>query len=118
MENPTCESISPTELGDMRRSLLRILDKVDAQPRSGTRDDLCQRIRRLTEIGLIPEAIADFMHVVRRCRNRAEYEDLIPGGPEACAIRSAWAAIENWHDTTSFCAETSHVVIGRSGCPL
>jgi hypothetical protein len=80
----------------MRRKLLRILDEVDPAHDPACREDVCQRIQRLCASGVIPEPIADFMHVIRRCRNRAEYQDVVPHGIVAQAIRSAWGAIEDW----------------------
>lgn len=90
------DQISATELGEMRRELLRILD--DAEPHFGAacRKDVCERIQRLCRDGIIPESIGDCMHLVRKYRNRAEYQDRVPEGKEAHAIRSVWAAIEDW----------------------
>ena len=96
MEKPAPDSMSTAELGEMRRELLRILKEAEPQPDANCREDVCQRIQRLCRDGVIPEPIGDFMHVVRKCRNRAEYQDLVPHGMEARAIRSAWAAIEDW----------------------
>lgn len=96
MEKPEPESICAAELGEMRRELLRILKEIDPQREPTCREDVCQRIQRLCRDGIIPEPIGDLMHIVRKCRNRAEYEDCVPEGMEACAIRSVWAAIEDW----------------------
>ena len=84
------------ELADMRRTLLRILNEAEPQRDKARRENVCRRIQRLCQDGVIPEPIADLMHLVRRCRNRAEYNDCILEGMEARAIRSAWAAIEDW----------------------
>ena len=94
---PTLEPLSAAELGEMRRELLRTLDDADpATSNSVSRENPCRRIQRLCREGVIPEAVADLMHVVRKCRNRAEYQDHLPEGLEAHAIRSAWAAIDAW----------------------
>jgi hypothetical protein len=96
MEEPVPDAISVADLGEMRRELLRILNEVDPQPDAARREDVCKRVQRLCREGVIPEPIGDFMHIVRKCRNRAEYHDLVPEGMEARAIRSAWAAVEDW----------------------
>lgn len=97
MMEPTPEPLSAAELGDMRRELLRTLNDVEpASAHPDRRENACQRIQRLCRDGVIPEPVADLMHVVRKCRNRAEYQDHVPEGMEAHAIRSAWAAIDDW----------------------
>ena len=99
MIEPALEQLNAAELSGMRRELLRILNDVDPTPRPANREDVCRRIQRLCGDGQIPEPIGDLMHLVRRYRNRAEYEGLIPDGMEARAIRSTWAAIEDWRCT-------------------
>lgn len=96
MTEPAFEQMDASELGEMRRELLRILNAADPNPNWVGGEDVCERIRRLCRDGVIPEPIGDFMHVVRKCRNRAEYEGLVLDGMEARAIRSVWAAIEDW----------------------
>ena len=99
METPFSGSMSVDELSKMRRELLRILKEIEPQepqPAPTGHESVCHRIQRLCRDGIIPEHVGDFMHVVRKCRNRAEYQDYIPEGMEAYAIRSAWAAIEDW----------------------
>ncbi len=107
MEEPVPESIDVAELGQMRRELMRILDEADPQRHSAYREDVCRRIQRLCRDRVIPDPIGDFMHIVRKCRNRAEYEDCVPQGMEARAIRSAWAAIEDWRLRRARLAATS-----------
>lgn len=94
MENP--DAVDLAELGEMRRKLLRILNEADPRPDPASRENVCQRIQRLCRDSVIPELIGDLMHFVRKCRNRAEYQDWLPQRMEARAIRSAWAAIEDW----------------------
>lgn len=97
MMEPTHEPLSAAELGEMRRELLRTLNDVDpASAHPDRRETACRRIQRLSRDGVIPDSVADLMHVVRKCRNRAEYQDRVPDGMEAQAIRSAWAAIDYW----------------------
>ena len=97
MMEPTLEPLSAAELGEMRRELLRTLNDADSASASpDRRESACRRIQRLCRDGVIPESVADLMHVVRKCRNRAEYQDSVPEGMEAHAIRSAWAAIDDW----------------------
>ena len=96
MIDPVLEQMSTNELSKMRRDLLRILHSADPKRSPANREGVCRRIQRLCREGVIPEPIGDLMHVVRKCRNRAEYEDRVPEGMEARAIRSAWAAIEDW----------------------
>ena len=97
MIDPTFEEIDAAELGEMRRKLLQILNDADPEPKPTNHENVCRRIQRLCHSGVIPEPIGDLMHVVRKYRNRAEYQGLVPTGMEAHTIRSAWAAIENWH---------------------
>lgn len=97
MMSSTLGPMTAKELGEMRRKLLRALNNVDPDAtKPHSRENVCERIQRLCRDGEIPEPVADLMHVVRRCRNRAEYQDRIPEGMEAHAVRSAWAAIEDW----------------------
>ena len=96
MVEDALESISTAELGEMRREMLRILNDVDPEPPPACREDVCRRIQRLCRDDVIPEPIGDLMHLVRRYRNRAEYQDWIPKGMEALAMRSVWAAIDDW----------------------
>ena len=97
MMEPTLDPLGAAELGQMRRDLLRTLNDVDpASTSPDRRESACRRIQRLSREGVIPEPVADLMHIVRKCRNRAEYEDHVPEGTEAHAIRSAWAAIDDW----------------------
>ena len=100
MIEPVLEPMSTAELGEMRRGLLRILNDADPEPNPANHEDVCRRIQRLCRDGVIPEPIGDLMHVVRKYRNRAEYQDMVPEGMEACAIRSVWAAIEDWRSCT------------------
>ena len=96
MENSSPESISAADLDKMRRELLSILNEAEPQRDPTGREDVCHRIQRLCDDSIIPEAIGDFMHVVRKCRNRAVYQDRLPEGMEARAIWSAWSAIKDW----------------------
>lgn len=96
MENPALEPMSVVELSEVRWRLLRMLDGIEHQRDPACRESLCRRIQRLCRDGIIPEPIGDLMHLVRRCRNRAEYEDHFPEGMESRAVRFAWAAIEDW----------------------
>lgn len=103
MENLVPELMSASELGEIRRDLLRILREVEPQRDPSSREDVCYRIQRLCRDGVIPEPIGDLMHVVRKCRNRAEYEDRFPEGMEALAIRTAWAAVKAWWSKRTRC---------------
>ena len=97
MMEPVFEPLSAAELGKMRRELLRTLRDADpAAPNANHRESAYQHIQRLCRDGVIPESVADLMHVVRKSRNRAEYQDRVPEGREAHAIRTAWAAIDDW----------------------
>ena len=97
MMRPTIEKIETAELGKMRRKLVQIL--IDADPISNEqiRETVYRRIERLRDNGVIPDLIGDLMHIVRKCRNRAEYEGIIPQSMEALTIQFAWFAIQEWH---------------------
>ena len=97
MANVIREPISAADLDEMRRELLRILNEVEHPCNRTDRQDACRRIQRLCGDGLIPEAIGDLMHVIRKCRNRAVYQDSLPQGMQALVIRCAWAVIRDWH---------------------
>ena len=104
MEKPALESISAHELGEIRRELLHILREIEPQRDPTGQVNVCRRIQRLCCDGRIPDSIGDLMHVVRKCRNRAEYEEHCPEGKEARAILSAWAAIKDWSLNRTRCA--------------
>ena len=97
MLKPTKNTIETVELHKMQQELLQIL--IDADPFSNEqiRENLYERIQRLRYDDVIPDLIGDFMHIVRKSRNRAEYQGVNPQGMEALAIQFAWYAIEEWH---------------------
>ena len=96
MKNSLPKPVSANEFGEMRRDLIGILRALDSISNSKSRKGFCQWINDTNNDGLIPDHIADLMHLIRKFRNRAEYRECFPEGEVACAIRHAWAAIEDW----------------------
>lgn len=102
MLKPTTKRIETAELGKMRRELIQMLIDVDPVSNEKSRESVFRRIERLRNDGVIPDLIGDFMHIVRKCRNRAEYEGIIPQSMEAHTIQFAWFAIQEWHFMCNF----------------
>ena len=96
MVDPLSTPISANDFGEIRRELMRILCVLGPISALRSSQSINEQINALCRDGFIPPPIGDFMHFIRKCRNRAEYEDYVPEGEEARAIRHAWAAIEGW----------------------
>ena len=95
MDDATPESIGTEDMCEMLRELRRILNAVDPVHHLPRYENTCEKIQRLLHAGVAPEPIADFMHVIRKFRNRAEYQSMVPQGKQAVAVHSAWDAIKD-----------------------
>ena len=96
LSQQTTEGVTSAVLGDWRRKLLRILDRLDGRPASlGP----AARISRLTEDKRVPRTIAAHMRVVLEHRNASEYEDAQATGAQARAAESCWNAVTEWAKT-------------------
>jgi len=88
--------VSASELGEWRRALLQILDRIDDGARSREREGPAARIDRLRRADRIPGAVAAMMRTVTEMRNRTEYDAKTLSSHESAAVRSAWAAVREW----------------------
>lgn len=95
-KQPASERMSQSELNDMRSQMIQMLNDLESGSTRTIRVDVCARIRRLHKDGVIPDLVGDFMHLVRKFRNRAEYESALPDRNETSAIRASWDVIEAW----------------------
>ncbi len=88
------QMVSAEELAGWRRSLLRLLDALDAPP--GPQEGLAARISRLSHQGKVPREIASCMRLVAEMRNVTEYEGKRLSATESAAAQNAWLAVEAW----------------------
>jgi hypothetical protein len=86
--------VSPAELADIRRQLLRLLDWIEGR-RSGD-EKPGNRVSRLRSEDKIPRRIANLMLTVLEYRNLAEYECYAPTPAESRVVRSSWEAVREW----------------------
>ena len=93
---PRPEEIGALELNQIRSRIVRILRVIDPQPDPNRRELMWLTIRRLCAEKVVPAFIGDLMHLVRKCRNLAEYEGWRFSGMQARVLLSADAAIEAW----------------------
>ena len=100
MDDAKSSPITTEHICEMLRELRQILNSVDPEHHSPKYESTCDRIQRLFHAGVLPEPIADLMHLIRKFRNRAEYDGLVPQGTQAVAVQSAWNAIKDWRLTS------------------
>jgi len=92
----TTQVVTSAVLGDWRRKLLRILDRLDGRPASlGP----AARISRLTKDKRVLRTIAAHMRVVLEHRNASEYENAQAADVQAQAAESSWNAVVEWAKT-------------------
>jgi hypothetical protein len=92
----TTEGVTSAVLGDWRRKLLRILERLGGRDASlGP----AARISRLTENKQVPRTIAAHMRVVLEHRNASEYENAQATGAQAQAVESSWNVVMEWAKT-------------------
>ena len=96
MDDVKPKALETEDLCEMLRELRRILNDMEPERHLPCYESVCDKIQRLLRAGVIPEPIADFMHVIRKFRNRAEYQSFVPQGKQAVAVQSAWEAIKDW----------------------
>jgi hypothetical protein len=82
-------------LDDLRRQLLRVLDRVD--PDQDRQDEgVAARIGRLSKAGVIPRELAACMHTITEARNVGVYQGKTPSPALARAVEAAWTVIKEW----------------------
>ena len=95
--------IGHRELGDLFNGLLILLGRIDPNP--GDREELNERIRRLSVNKLVPRGITTHMHTIRINRNLAVKELQRFEGAEAQAIALAWLAVKEWAERAGHAIE-------------
>jgi hypothetical protein len=85
--------LTSSQLADLRRGLLRLLDEL-GPPLAD--ESLAQRIQRLSRSKVIPRGVAACMHIIRELRNVAEYDAKIISPAETQIIEGAVRVIREW----------------------
>jgi hypothetical protein len=88
-------ALSASDLSELRRGLLRLLDSLENQ-RQWERENLASRIQRLVRSAVIPYTVASCMHTIRAMRNDKEYEAKTVSEAEAQAVSGALSVIKEW----------------------
>jgi hypothetical protein len=88
--------LSASELGDWRRSLIRLLNSIDGAQSTGRPEGVANRIERLKRDGRIPRDVAAFMKTVIEVRNQTEYDNKVLTPVETAAVSAAWEAVQAW----------------------
>jgi hypothetical protein len=88
------DEATPDDLAHWRRSLLRLLDAIDARSTSG--EGPVSKINRLSREARIPREIASCMRLVAEMRNVTEYEDKQLSPHEKAAAKNSWLSVESW----------------------
>jgi hypothetical protein len=85
--------LTSSQLADLRRGLLRLLDEIDTPLAD---EGLAQRINRLSRNSAIPRGVAACMHMIREFRNVSEYEAKTISEAETQTIKGAVNVIREW----------------------
>lgn len=99
VEAPATPSVTPLsagDLGDRRRVLLRLLDKIDQQGDRPVSESVAGRIGRLSRASLIPREVAACMRTITEMRNVAEYEAKTLSSAESAVVEASWLVIKEW----------------------
>jgi|GEM_PF-758128 len=88
-------TITPSQLGDWRRAMVQLLNRIDPQGATGN-ESVAARITRLSRKGVIPREVAAMMHTVREMRNVAEYQSRPLSPDETVAATAAWNIVQEW----------------------
>jgi hypothetical protein len=86
-------NLTSSQLADLRRGLLRLLDELG--PRLAD-ENLAQRIQRMSRSNDVPRNVATCMHVIRELRNVSEYEAKTTSLAEIQIIEGAVRVIREW----------------------
>lgn len=93
------EPLSATVLAEWRRSLIQIINKIEAPAQAVPNEGLASRIGRLSRSGQIPREVAQFMRTVTEMRNETEYRAKVLTPTESDAVAAAWRAVTEWVQT-------------------
>ena len=94
---PANHEVSIDELGRWRRTIMAILDSVEAQTEDGVSEKAIQR--RITDLSFadrLPRNVAGWMKALTEQRNVSEYQRKTLSLPESNAARANWDAIYDW----------------------
>lgn len=96
--NPSEKIMTASDLGEYRRFLFRIMDLAEGSNGFKSPDEgPSKRLIRLRNRGLIPNNIANVMHVIINYRNEAEYNNNFNiSGHEIAVIENALSTIKKW----------------------
>jgi hypothetical protein len=88
--------ISTSQLADLRRNLISLLNVLDQTSEQLEREGLGARIGRLQREHVIPREIGAMMRTITEMRNVTEYESRVLSNTASAAVKAAWAAIQEW----------------------
>ncbi len=99
-DNPVSSgsTITPTQLGDWRRAIIQLLNRIDSGSRTD-REGVASRISRLSREGVLPREVAPMMHTITEMRNLTEYGSRTLSATEVAAVTAAWNAVQEWAQT-------------------
>ena len=88
--------VSASELSDLRRRLIQILNNLDRAQQRPQGEGVGNRIARLQREGIIPREIVATMRAITEMRNAVEYESKVLSESQSATVRAAWNTIEEW----------------------
>jgi len=91
-------TVTPSQLGDWRRKLIRLLPSIDKNAMAGG-EKIGRCVDRLSREGVLPREIAAMMRTITEMRNATEYQAKTLSPNEAAVVLAAWAAIQEWART-------------------
>jgi hypothetical protein len=86
---------SPSQLSDLRRGVLRLLDGLESHQKS-VEETVAARIQRLARAKVVPYTVASCMHTIRTMRNDKEYSAKTISQAETQAVAGALSVIKDW----------------------
>ncbi len=95
-ESSKSRSIAVDTLAEWRRSLIKIISRIEKDNHIVSDGGLASRIGVLSRAGHIPREVAQFMRTVTELRNEAEYNAKILTPTESEAVGAAWRAVTEW----------------------
>lgn len=93
---PEIAPITATDLADLRRELLRLLDAIDQGVERPPSEGVGARISRLSHQDVVPREVAACMRVITEMRNAVEYKKKTLSSAETTVVHAAWTVIRSW----------------------
>jgi hypothetical protein len=93
------DSATADSLDFVRRSLIKMLNKLDRVHRRG--EPLGKRIERLRGRGKLSPDVANAMKQITHLRNRVVYDEYVPVAEDCERLGTAYACLENWSRSPS-----------------